>query len=329
MAELGFRTMDEMIGRSDRLETKAAIDHWKAHGVDLSALLHRPTVDASVPLRAVEKQVHAIDKVMDRDLIQRSKAALEERKPVAIELPIRNANLTTGTMLGAEISRRYGMEGLPDNTIQVRFHGTAGQSFGAFVPKGVTLTLEGDANDYLGKGLCGGRLIVYPPAGTTFKPEENIIVGNVVLYGATAGEAFFNGTAGERFCVRNSGAHTVVEGVGDHGCEYMTGGIVVILGETGRNFAAGMSGGIAYVLDEQANFRTRCNQAMVELEALGKDDVQRIRDLVTRHVHFTKSPKGQRVLDQWDTLIQKFVKIMPIDYKRILMSTQQEKREIA
>jgi glutamate synthase domain-containing protein 2/glutamate synthase domain-containing protein 3 len=329
MAVLGFRTMDEMIGRVDRLETKPAIDHWKAGGIDLTALLHQPAVDPSFALRAVVKQDHGIAGVLDHELIKRCAAALERRQPVAFDLPIRNANLTTGTMLGAEVSRRHGADGLPDNTIQIHFRGTAGQSFGAFLPKGITLTLEGDANDYIGKGLCGGRLIVYPPAGSTFVPQDNIIVGNVVLYGATGGEAFFNGVAGERFCVRNSGAHAVVEGVGDHACEYMTGGVAVVLGETGRNFAAGMSGGIAYVLDEQADFRTRCNQAMVELEPLDKDDVQRIRDLVTKHVHHTQSIRGRQVLEQWDTMIRKFVKIMPIDYKRILMSTQQEKRESA
>ncbi|HEX7926266.1 MAG TPA: glutamate synthase-related protein, partial [bacterium] len=266
MAHLGFRKLDDMIGRVDRLDTKKAIDHWKAKGLDLTPLLHRPDVDPSFARRAVEKQEHAIANVIDRDLIQRSQPALESRKPVAIEMPIRNANLTTGTMLGAEVSKRYGADGLPDNTIQIRFQGSAGQSFGAFVPKGITLTLEGDSNDYLGKGLCGGRLIVYPPAGSPFKPEQNIIVGNVVLYCATAGEAYFSGTAGERFCVRNSGAHAVVEGVGDHACEYMTGGVAVVLGETGRNFAAGMSGGIAYVLDEAQGFRTRCNHAMVSLD---------------------------------------------------------------
>jgi glutamate synthase domain-containing protein 2/glutamate synthase domain-containing protein 1/glutamate synthase domain-containing protein 3 len=329
MAHLGFRTMGEMIGRVDRLETRRAIDHWKAKGIDLSAILHRPWVDSSVPLRAIEKQDHGITNVLDLKLIELCKPALEERKPVFLELPICNANLTTGTMLGSEVTRRHGADGLPDNTIQIRFTGSAGQSFGAFLPRGITLTLQGDANDYIGKGLSGGRLIVYPPPGSTFIPEENIIVGNVVLYGATAGEAFFNGVAGERFCVRNSGAHAVVEGVGDHGCEYMTGGVTVVLGETGRNFAAGMSGGIAYVLDEQDTFRTRCNQAMVELEPLDTEDVQRIHGLVTKHVHYTRSPKGQRILEHWDAVVRKFVKIMPIDYKRILLASRQKQREIA
>jgi glutamate synthase domain-containing protein 2/glutamate synthase domain-containing protein 3 len=329
MAAMGFRTMDEMIGQVEHLETRKALDHWKARGLDLAPLLHAPQLDASVPRRCVERQSHAIANVLDRALIEQCRPALEERKAVFLELPIRNANLTTGTMLGSEVSRRYGAEGLPDNTIQIHFKGSAGQSFGAFLPRGITLALEGDSNDYLGKGLCGGRLIVHPPRTSAFPPEDNIIVGNVVLYGATGGEAYFNGQAGERFAVRNSGAHAVVEGVGDHGCEYMTGGTVLVLGETGRNFAAGMSGGIAYVLDEHGTFRSRCNQAMVGLETPAADDLQRIRDLVTRHVHHTQSPRGRRVLDDWDALAARFIKIMPIDYKRILMSAQQPKREIA
>ena len=231
-------------------------------------------------------------------------------------------------MLGSRISKRFGAEGLPDNTIQITFNGSAGQSFGAFLPRGITITLRGDANDYTGKGLSGGRIIVSPPPGSTFAPHENIIIGNVVLYGATGGEAFFNGVAGERFCVRNSGAHAVVEGVGDHGCEYMTGGRVVILGETGSNFAAGMSGGVAYVLDLEQRFASRCNMDMVVLESPDADDQALVKDLVTRHVLHTGSPRGQQVLDGWAENVMKFVKVMPIDYKRIL-SAAKEQREIA
>jgi len=329
MAELGFRKMEDMVGRVDRLNVKRAVHHWKAHGLDLSPLLAELDVDPAVPRRCVEPQVHPIDKVLDRDLIELCRPALEHKKPVKLDLPIRNANLTTGTMLGSEVSKRYGEAGLPDNTIQVRLTGSAGQSFGAFLPRGITLTLLGDSNDYIGKGLCGGRLIVRPPEGSAFAAEDNIVVGNVALYGATGGEAYFNGQAGERFAVRNSGAHAVIEGVGDHGCEYMTGGVVVVLGDTGRNFAAGMSGGIAYVLDEQDRFRVRCNQAMVELEPLEPEDLERVRHMISRHVHLTASPKGRRLLDRWEDLKSRFIKVMPIDYKRILVSQRQERREIA
>ncbi|MCZ6557462.1 MAG: glutamate synthase large subunit [SAR324 cluster bacterium] len=327
MAELGFRTMAEMVGRVDRLEVRKAVEHWKAKGLDFSELLYRPLPDSSVPRHCVEEQDHGIADVLDHKLIELSREALEEAKPVSLELPISNANLTTGTMLGSQVSKRYGGEGLPDNTIQIRFNGSAGQSFGAFLPRGISLTLYGDANDYIGKGLSGGRIVVCVPAGSTFVPEENIIIGNVALYGATAGEAYFNGVAGERFCVRNSGAHTVVEGVGDHGCEYMTGGRVVVLGETGLNFAAGMSGGIAYVLDEDGSFASRCNKSMVDLEALEEEDLELVQRLITRHVQYTASPKGRRVLDAWEEIVDKLVKIMPVDYKRILEAEKEEQRK--
>ena len=329
MAELGFRTVNEMVGRVDVLDSRRAISHWKAHGIDLSALLHRPEVPDWVATYKSEQQEHGISKVLDHRLIELARSALEARQPVYHELPITNANLATGTMLGSRLTRRYGAEGLPDNTIHFKFTGSAGQSFGAFLPRGITLTLAGDANDYTGKGLSGGRLIVFPPEGSTFPPEENILVGNVVLYGATAGEAFFNGLAGERFAVRNSGAHAVVEGVGDHGCEYMTGGRVVVLGATGRNFAAGMSGGIAYVLDEHARFPSRCNQQMVELEALEPDDVELVHALISKHVQYTGSDLGGRVLDGWKALVRKFVKVMPVDYKRVLAERKTRQREIA
>ena len=329
MAGLGFRTLDEMVGRVDRLEPRAAVEHWKARGLDFTAVLYQAWTDPALPRRCVERQHHALEDVLDRQLIELCRPALEQRTPVSLELPIRNANLTTGTMLGSEISKRYGAEGLPDNTIRIRFTGSAGQSFGAFLPRGVTLTLAGDANDYIGKGLCGGRLVAAPPPGSVFPARDNIIVGNVALYGATGGEAFFSGMAGERFAVRNSGARAVVEGVGDHGCEYMTGGAVVVLGATGRNFAAGMSGGAAYVLDEQGDFSARCNMAMVALEALEAEDADLVQRLVTRHVELTASPAGRRVLERWKDLLPKFVKVMPVDYKRILMAQKRERREIA
>jgi glutamate synthase (ferredoxin) len=262
-------------------------------------------------------------------LIELAKDALESRKPVELQLPIRNANRTVGTMLGSEITRRHGGEGLPDNTIRIRFTGSAGQSFGAFIPRGLSLTLEGDANDYFGKGLSGGCLAVYPPADAAFRAEENIVVGNVALYGATGGEAYIRGIAGERFAVRNSGAVTVVEGVGDHGCEYMTRGYVVVLGHTGRNFAAGMSGGIAYVLDEEKDFAERCNLQMVDLEVL--DDLQEenfVRELIKRHVQLTSSTRGETILKNWNEYREKIVKVMPLEYRRALAEKHQSGKAI-
>jgi glutamate synthase (NADPH/NADH) large chain/glutamate synthase (ferredoxin) len=241
------------------------------------------------------------------------------KTPVRIELPIRNVNRTVGAMLSGEIAKRYGLEGLPSDTIRIHFTGTAGQSFGAFLARGVTLTLEGESNDYLGKGLSGGRIIVYPPKNSTFIPEETILIGNTVLYGATAGEAFFYGMAGERFAVRNSGVHSVIEGVGDHGCEYMTGGVVVVLGSTGRNFAGGMSGGIAFVFNEDGGFEQRCNLGMVELEPVREEaDKTIIRDLIRRHAEYTGSRKAKKILDGWDTLLPRFVKVFPIEYRKVL-----------
>src|SRR5215469_3166472 len=273
MARMGFRTFDEMVGRVDMLEARKALDHWKAKGLDLSLLLYNPPMPGRIARRCIQKQDHGLDQALDYKLIDHAKEALEERTPIEIRLPIRNVHRTVGAMLSGEIARRYGSAGLPDDTIKFHFNGSAGQSFGAFLAKGVTLELEGDANDYVGKGLSGGRLIVFPPRNSTFLPEENIIIGNVALYGATGGEAFFNGKAGERFAVRNSGATAVVEGLGDHGCEYMTKGLVVVLGKCGRNFAAGMSGGLAYVLDEKGDFaERRCNPGGVDLETLTDSD---------------------------------------------------------
>jgi glutamate synthase (ferredoxin) len=319
MAALGFRTMDEMIGRVDRLNFRQAVDHWKAKGLDYSNILYMPPVAPDAPRRQVVAQQHGLEQALDNDLIARCQDALERQTPVSVSLPIRNVNRTVGTMLGYEVTRRYGGEGLPDETIQLQFSGSAGQSFGAFVPRGITLRLEGDSNDYIGKGLSGGKIIVYPPLESTFVAEDNIIIGNVALYGATSGEAFFRGVAGERFAVRNSGAHAVVEGVGDHACEYMTGGRVVVLGQTGRNFAAGMSGGVAYVLDTDGTFEKRCNTSMVDLETLDEvEDLDLVRLLIMKHVQHTGSELGGRVLADWESSVRRFVKVMPRDYKRVL-----------
>jgi glutamate synthase (ferredoxin) len=328
MAQLGFRTMDDMIGRVDRLNYKPAIEHWKAKGLDFSAILHQPSVAYDTQPRCVRAQDHGLDKALDNELIARCAGAIEQGTPVSLDLAIRNVNRTVGTMLGYEVTRRHGANGLPADTIQLRFTGSAGQSFGAFVPKGITLTLEGDSNDYLGKGLSGGKLIVFPPHQATFVPEDNIIIGNVALYGATSGEAYIRGRAGERFAVRNSGALAVVEGVGDHGCEYMTGGRVVVLGQTGRNFAAGMSGGIAFVLDSAGNFVRRCNPDLVDLERLESvDDLELVKDLITRHVHYTGSQLASRILEDWSGAVTRFVKVMPRDYKRVLTAQRQAEAE--
>jgi glutamate synthase (ferredoxin) len=320
MARLGFRTINEMVGRVDCLDTRAAIDHWKARGLDFTKVLHKPVVPAHVKTYCCEPQDHGLEQSLDMTtLLDLCRPALERQEPVVVNLPIRNVNRTVGTILSSEVTRRYGGRGFakPD-TIQLNFRGSAGQSLLAFGVHGVTVRVEGDVNDYCGKGLSGGTIIVYPPRESRFKPEENIIAGNVCLYGATSGELYLNGLAGERFCVRNSGAVAVVEGVGDHGCEYMTGGRAVILGPTGRNFAAGMSGGIAYVLDEHGRFPKLVNREMVELEEPTEDERDFVRKLVAQHVEYTGSPRGRHVLDHWGALVSKFVKVMPIDYKRAL-----------
>ena len=327
MAQLGFRTMDEMIGRADRLDVRKAVDHWKARGVDLSTILHQPDVDETVGRHCVQPQDHGLDRALDNTLIERCADAIEHRRPVEFALPIRNVNRTVGTMLGSRISRRWGAQGLPDDTIRIAFSGSAGQSFGAFVPRGVSMTVAGDANDYFGKGLSGGRLVIYPPAKSTFTPEKNIVIGNVALYGATGGEAFVRGVAGERFAVRNSGAHAVVEAVGDHGCEYMTGGRVVVIGSTGRNFAAGMSGGIAYVLNDDGSFERRCNPGMVDLEPLADDDAELVEHLLTRHVELTGSTVAGGLLAAWDAARRRFVRVMPRDYKRVLQAEARARAE--
>lgn len=326
MAQLGFRTVEEMVGRSDILDSRKAVDHWKAKGLDLSPLLHRPKMSSSVATRNTEGQDHELEKALDHDLVKKAMPALERKEAVEFDMPIRNINRTVGTILGSEVSRRYGAEGLPDDTIKINFNGIAGQSFGAFVPKGITLTLDGEGNDYIGKGLSGGRLIVRKPKKASYVPEDNIIAGNTLLYGATSGEVFLNGVAGERFCVRNSGAHAVVEGLGDHGCEYMTGGRVVVLGETGRNFGAGMSGGIAYVYDLKRNFEQYCNTDMVDLERLDDDNEKSfVKSLIERHYLYTESPRAKALLESWDTSLRRFVKVMPIEYRRVLDKLEREK----
>jgi glutamate synthase (NADPH) large chain len=309
-----------MVGRSDRLEMRPAIEHWKARNLDFSRILHAPSVPSHYRRTCSVPQDHGVEASLDATtLIPLCRTALEEGRRVRASLPIRNTNRVVGTMLGSEVTRRRGAEGLPDDTIRLHFRGSAGQSFGAFIPPGITLRLEGDANDYLGKGLSGGRIVLYPPEGATFVPEENVITGNVALYGATSGEAFIRGTAGERFCVRNSGAGAVVEGIGDHGCEYMTGGRVVVLGRTGRNFAAGMSGGVAYVLDTDGKFATRCNKEMVSLSALEDPaEIALVKALVEKHVALTESSYVRRLLSDWAGGVQKLVRVMPNDYRRVL-----------
>ena len=319
MAQLGFRTLDEMVGRSDLLDMRSAVDHWKAQGLDLSAILYRPDVGPEVATHQVALQDHGLQFALDQQLLVKAAPALDRGERVVIETPIRNVNRTVGTILGAEVSRRYGATGLPDDTIDIRLTGSAGQSFGAFIPAGMTLRLEGDTNDYAGKGLSGGKIIVRPSRLATFVPEENIVIGNVALYGATGGSAFFRGIAGERFGVRNSGALAVVEGVGDHGCEYMTGGRVVVIGRTGRNFGAGMSGGVAYVWDPDGDFGQRANLEMVSFEALDEEeDLDLVHGLLERHVEYTESTVASRLLTGWPAAAREFVKVMPNEYRRVL-----------
>ncbi len=329
MAQLGFRTVNEMVGRVDQLDTRAAIDHWKARGLDFSAILYQPKVPAHYKTYCAESQDHGIERSLDvTELLDLCRPAIESGRPVEVNLPIRNINRTVGTILSSEITKKYGAGGLPEDTIQLNFRGTAGQSLMAFGVPGVTCRVEGDVNDYCGKGLSGGKVVVYPPRESTFVAEENIIAGNVVLYGATSGELYLRGIAGERFCVRNSGAKAVVEGVGDHGCEYMTGGRAVILGRTGRNFAAGMSGGIAYVWDQDGTFPSRVNLEMVALESLtDTDEIADLKGLIERHVALTGSQRGQAILDHWQDELPRMVKVMPVDYKRALAELQKELEE--
>jgi glutamate synthase domain-containing protein 2/glutamate synthase domain-containing protein 1/glutamate synthase domain-containing protein 3 len=328
MARLGFRTIDEMVGRTDKLEVSQAVTHWKAKGLDYSHILYQPNVGPEIGRYCQISQDHGLENALDNQtLLDLAEPALERREKVKAVLPIRNINRVVGTILGSEVTRRFGPEGLPEDTIHVHFQGSAGQSFGAFVPPGMTLELEGDANDYFGKGLSGGKLILYPPAGATFTPEHNIIVGNVALYGATSGEAYIRGMAGERFCVRNSGVKAVIEAVGDHGCEYMTGGRVVVIGPTGRNFAAGMSGGVAYILDEHGDFHRHCNLETVSLEQLEEEEVQELEEMVRHHAEYTGSERARHLLALWGDIVPKFVKVMPKDYRRMLEAVRQAEKE--
>ncbi|NOU20797.1 MAG: glutamate synthase large subunit, partial [Methyloglobulus sp.] len=351
MAKLGFRTINEMIGRSDKLNMQPALAHWKSQGLDFSRIFYKPTVNENTAVFQCEAQDHGLENALDHELIKQAQPALENGKPVQISIPIRNINRTFGAMLSGEVAKRYGHKGLPDDTIAIHVKGTAGQSFGAFLAQGISIQLEGDGNDYVGKGMSGGRIAILPPKECKINPAENIIVGNTVLYGAISGECYFNGIAGERFAVRNSGAIAVVEGVGDHGCEYMTGGVVVVLGQTGRNFAAGMSGGVAYVLDEIGDFNRRCNLAMVELEPIPaedetletiahqggdmethgrvhimsdmtRNDALRLKRLVQNHKHYTGSQRAQHILENWNEYLPRFVKVMPVDYREALKQIQ-------
>ena len=353
MAALGVRKFDDLIGQTEVLDKDRAIEHWKAKGLDFSKIFYKPRMPKSVGLYRMDAQDHGLEKVLDNKLIALCEPALKSKKPVKAELPIVNVDRSTGAMLSGEVARRYGHAGLPDDTIWLTFTGTAGQSFGAWTARGVTLDLVGEGNDYVGKGLSGGKIIVRPNAVSSIKPEESIIVGNTVLYGAITGECYFRGIAGERFAVRNSGATAVVEGTGDHGCEYMTGGVVVVLGPTGRNFAAGMSGGIAYVLDENGDFEQKCNMAMIELEPveaeeelmrrlmgqqgdleshglvevmddMTKHDAERLYALVARHAHYTNSAKAKAILGDWRTYMPKFKKVMPIEYRKALVMMGKE-----
>ncbi|MCI0652983.1 MAG: glutamate synthase-related protein, partial [Methylococcaceae bacterium] len=363
MSKLGFRTFNEMIGQSQLLDMRKAVSHWKAKGIDFSRILYKPELPPGVAIYNCERQNHSLEKALDNKIIELARPALDRGRPVRIETGICNTNRTFGAMLSGEVAKKYGHKGLPEDTISILAKGTAGQSFGAFVSAGISIELQGEANDYVGKGLSGGRLVIYPPAECPIVAEENIIVGNTVLYGAISGECYFRGFAGERFAVRNSGAIAVVEGVGDHGCEYMTGGVVVVLGPSGRNFAAGMSGGIAYVLDDKGDFEQRCNLAMVDLEPILEEDTaiedldhqggdleshgfvelmhdmtrndeQRLKKLIENHLHYTGSRRARRILENWTETLPKFVKVMPVDYRRALEQMQSShdrtvKRQIA
>ncbi|WP_375488439.1 glutamate synthase-related protein, partial [uncultured Mycobacterium sp.] len=330
MAQLGFRTLNEAVGQVNALDTTLARAHWKAHKLDLTPVLHEPeSAFMNQDLYCSSSQDHGLDKALDQQLIVMSREALDAGSPVRFSTTISNVNRTVGTMLGHEVTKAYGGQGLPDGTIDITFDGSAGNSFGAFVPKGITLRVYGDANDYVGKGLSGGRIVVRPSdnAPAQYVAEDNIIGGNVILFGATSGEAFLRGVVGERFAVRNSGAHAVVEGVGDHGCEYMTGGKVVILGRTGRNFAAGMSGGVAYIYDPDGAFPAHLNTEMVQLEGLDEDDLNWLRGMIQSHVDNTDSTVGQRILSDWASQQRHFVKVMPLDYKRVLQAIAEAERD--
>ena len=326
MAELGFRTFDEMVGRTDRLVQRKDVTHWKARKVDISRILAGENPRSREPQPTAGKQPFQVSNPLDEELIRQASKALQRKERVWISMPVKNTDRAAGTVLSGQIARIYGSEGLPEDTITCNLYGSAGQSFGAFLTRGVTLHLEGDANDYLGKGLSGGKIIVVPPKGADYDPSKNIIAGNTILYGATGGEVYINGMAGERFAVRNSGANAVVEGVGDHGCEYMTGGRVAILGPVGRNFAAGMSGGIAYVLDEEGNFPYFCNQELVEISGLsGYEEVCELQSLVSAHLQHSLSKKAEEILSHWEAFAPRFRKVIPLEYKKILSEQKLKK----
>jgi glutamate synthase (NADPH/NADH) large chain len=357
LAEMGFTHLDQIVGDTDLLEKRAVIEHWKARGLDFSRVFYKPEAPRDAT-HWTERQKHPIDDVLDRKLIELARPALESKLPVKIEVGIRNVDRSTGAMLSGEVAKRYKHKGLRDDTISVKLTGTAGQSFGAFLARGISFELIGDGNDYVGKGLSGGRIVIRPPDNAKIVAEDSIIVGNTVLYGATEGECYFRGVAGERFAVRNSGAVAVVEGVGDHGCEYMTGGVVVVIGQTGRNFAAGMSGGVAYVLDEAGDFAKRCNMAMVELEPVPEEDdmleklhhhggdldhkgrvdvsgdmtshdEERLHLLISNHVHYTGSTRGKEILENWASYRPKFRKVMPVEYRRALQEMERLRMSVA
>jgi glutamate synthase (NADPH/NADH) large chain len=329
LAELGFRSIEEAVGQTDVLDVDGAVQHWKTRGLDLRPIFHKPELPEGAPRHCTTAQGHGLEKALDNTLIQLSEGALRSGDTVRLDMPVRNVNRTVGTMLGYEVTKQWGADGLPDDTIDVTLRGSAGQSFGAFLPRGVTLRLVGDSNDFVGKGLSGGRITLRPDPGAPFVAEENVIAGNVLLYGATSGELFVRGVVGERFCVRNSGALAVVEGVGDHGCEYMTGGIAVVLGRIGRNFAAGMSGGVAYVLDAGPGtfLGNRINTEMVDSDPLDEDDRKVLLDAVERHHAETGSAVARRLLTDWDDAVERFTKIMPKDFKRVLQAREAAERD--
>ena len=332
MADLGIKKMDDMVGRTDLLDKRNLIEHWKTEGVDFSQLLYMPDVPEGVARHKIIDQDHSLEKALDNELIKDATVSIDTGKPITITKDIDNSYRTVGTTLSHMIAKKYGEDGLPEDTISLDFSGSGGQSFAAFLSKGVSIDLKGDSNDYFCKGLSGGKVMIRPHEKSTFTPEENIIIGNVALYGATGGQVFIRGIAGERFAVRNSGAEAVVEGVGDHGCEYMTRGTVVVLGPTGRNFAAGMSGGEAYVFDEEGNFESLCNKGLVSLEEVSEEkDLKHLRRLIELHKNHTGSKNAERILSDWNSMISKFVKVMPEDYKRVLAEreAQQEKKTVS
>ena len=328
MAQLGFKTINEMVGQVQKIDRKKAIDHYKAAGIDLTPILHQVDVPVGTKFYNTQKQQHHIDKSIEFQIIEKANPSLFRKEKLSLDFPIHNTDRAVGAIISNEISKIYGAQGLPINTLRLNFTGSAGQSFGAFATRGLTMTVNGNTNDYLGKGLSGAKLVIKVPEESTIIPEENVITGNVTLYGATAGRAYINGKAGERFCVRNSGAKAVVEGIGDHGCEYMTGGVAVILGEVGRNFGAGMSGGIAYVFDEKNTFEKQCNtEALNLLEVEEENDIKQLKELIESHYNATLSPLAQRILEDWETCLPKFVKVFPEEYKQALIRLEKEKLE--